>query len=116
MNRRQLLILAAVAAGSLATTAVVVRSGTPTVSADRRGEHVFPDLGDKAAGITGIVVRQGADILTIERRNADFVAADSGYSIRTDMVRDLLAGTTDLTFEEGRTSDPTRYSDLGLAD
>lgn len=116
MNSRQLAILAALAVVSVAATAVVLRTSTPTVASDRRGERVLPALADKANEITGLTFRKGSDTLSMERRNAIFVAAESGFPVKTDAVRDLLASSIELTFEEGRTSDPARYGDLGLAD
>jgi hypothetical protein len=116
ITARQLAILLGVAAASVAAAAVVSRTGTPTVAADRRGESVVPGLADKANQIAGLTVRKGAEALSMERRDAGFVAADSGFPVKTDAVRDLVASSIELTFEEGRTSDPARYGDLGLAD
>ncbi|HWF94809.1 MAG TPA: DUF4340 domain-containing protein, partial [Xanthobacteraceae bacterium] len=116
MNTRQLGILAVLAAASIGATAVVLRTSTASVASDRRGERVLPGLIDKANQITGVVVRQGGDTLSIERRDAGFVAADSGFPVKTDAVRDLVASSIELSFEEARTSDPARYPDLGLAD
>jgi hypothetical protein len=116
MNVRQLTILAALAVVSVGTTAAVLRTSTAGIASDRRGEPVLPGLTAKANDITGLIVRQGADTLSIERRNAGFVAADSGFPVKTDAVRDLLASSIELSFEEARTSDPARYADLGLAD
>jgi hypothetical protein len=52
----------------------------------------------------------------IERRGNRFVASDSGYPVKTDAARDVVASSAGLTFQEARTSDPARYGDLGLAD
>src|SRR5262249_45879458 len=83
-----------------------LHTGTPTVAADRRGELVVPGLADKANQIAGLTVRKGADSLSMERRDAGFLAADSGFPVKTDAVRDLVASSIELTFEEGRPSDP----------
>lgn len=116
MRSLRLTVLAVLAVVSVAATALVMRTGAASVASDHRGERVVPGLPDKANDIAGLVIRQGDDPLTIERRNAGFVAADSGYPIKRDAVRDLVASSIELTFEEARTSDPTRYADLGLAD
>ena len=116
MNPRQLTILAVLAVGSVAATVAVLRTSAAGITSDRRGERVLPGLIDKANDITGLVVRQDKDALTIERRNAGFAAAESGYPVKTDAVRDLIASSIELSFEEARTSDPARYADLGLAD
>ncbi len=116
MNRRQLTILALLAAVSVGATAVVLRTSTAGIASDHRGERVLPGLIDKTNQITGVVVRQGTDTLAIERRDTGFVAADSGFPVKADTVRDLIASSLELSFEEARTSDPARYPDLGLAD
>jgi hypothetical protein len=116
MKSRQLVILSLLAAGSVAATAAVLRTGAPTVAADHRGERVLPALMARANDITALTVREGPQPLTIERRDTGFVAADSGYPVKTDAVRDLVASIAEMTFEEARTSDPARYKDLGLAD
>ena len=116
MTAGQLKILAVLAAACVAATAAVLHTGTANIASDRRGERVIPGLADKANDITGVTVREAADMIAIERRNGGFVAADSGFPVKADAVRDLVAGTIELTFEEARTSDPARYGDLGLAD
>jgi hypothetical protein len=116
MNPRQLKILAALAVLSVGATAFALHTGTPTIASDRRGERVLPGLADKAGDITGVEVREAADMITIARGDGGFVAADSGFPVKADAVRDLVAGAVELTFEEARTSDPVRYGDLGLAD
>jgi len=116
MNAKQLTVLAVLAAICVAATAVVLRTGAPTVASDRRGESVVPALTGKANDITAITVREGAGTLSIERRGNGFVAADTGYPIKTDAVRDLVASSAELTYEEVRTGDPARHGDLGLAD
>jgi Domain of unknown function (DUF4340) len=77
---------------------------------------VLPELDAKANEITGVVLREGGDTISIERRNAAFVTADAGFPVKTDAVRQLIASSMELSFEEARTSDPARYADLGLAD
>src|SRR5437764_9275207 len=101
INARQLTILAALAAISVAAAAVVLNTGASSVASDRRGERVLAGLADKANQITGLTVRKGADSLSMERRNIGFVAVDSGFPIRADAVRDVLASSIELTFEEG---------------
>lgn len=116
MKSRELAALALLAVVSVLATAWVLRSGAPTVASDRRGERVLPSLATKANDTTGITVSDGSGPLTIERRGNRFVAADSGYPIKTDAIRDIVASAAELTFEEARTRDPARYGDLGLAD
>jgi hypothetical protein len=116
MNPRHLSVLAVLALLSVGATATVLRTSATTIASDRRGERVLAGLAGKAGDISGLTLRQGADTLSIERRGSGFVAADSGYPVKTDAVRDVLASSIELTFEEARTRDPARYGDLGLAD
>jgi hypothetical protein len=116
MNAKHLTTLAVLAAISVGVAAWVLQTSAPTVASDRRGETVVPSLVDKANDITGLSIRDGAGTLTIERRDNRFVAADSGYPIKTDAVRDIVASSAELSFQEARTKDPARYGDLGLAD
>jgi hypothetical protein len=116
MNTRQLGILAVIAAVSVGATALALRTGTPTVASDRRGEQVVPGLLGKANGLTEVVVRQGNDPIAIEKRGSGFVLAEVGYPVKTDLVRDLVTGLIELRFEEARTNDPARLSELGVAD
>jgi hypothetical protein len=116
MNAKHLTTLAVLAAISVGVTAWVLQTSAPTVASDRRGETVVPSLVAKANDITGLSVRDGDGTLSIERRDNRFVAADSGYPVKTDAVRDIVASSAELSFQEARTSDPARYGDLGLAD
>jgi Domain of unknown function (DUF4340) len=116
MNAKHLTTLAALAAISVGLTAWVLQTSAPTVASDRRGETIVPSLAAKANDLTGLSIRDGAGTLAIDRRDNRFVASDSGYPIKTDAVRDVVASSAELSFQEARTSDPARYGDLGLAD
>lgn len=116
MHSNHLKTLGALAAISIAITAWVLRTSAPTVASDRRGESVVPSLLAKGKDITGLSIRDGGNTFAVERRDDGFVTSDSGYPVKTDAVGDVVASIAGLTFEEARTSDATRYGDLGLAD
>lgn len=116
MNPKHLTPLAVLAAVSVVATAVTLHTGTPTIASDRRGEPVLPQVLAKGNDITAVSIRDGNGTLTLERRGNHFVAADSGYPVKTDTIRDLVSSSATLAFEESRTDDPQRYGDLGLAD
>jgi Domain of unknown function (DUF4340) len=116
MNARQLIVLAGLAIVSVVATAAVMKSGATTVASDRRGEAVVPALRTRANELTGLTVRDGDTTMAVERRDNRFVAAESGYPVKLDTVRDIVTSSAQLGFEEARTSDPARYGDLGLAD
>jgi Domain of unknown function (DUF4340) len=116
MNAKHLAPLAVLAVVSVAATAWVLQTSTQTVASDRRGESVVPSLIAKANDITGLSIRDGSGTITVELRDNRFVAAESGYPIKTDTIRDIVASSAELAFQEARTADPNRYGDLGLAD
>ncbi len=116
MNARQLTVLGVIAAVCVAATAAVVHTTATAVPSDHRGEPVVPALRSRAGELTGITIRDGADTFTIERRGSEFVAADSGFPVRLDALREVVTQSAGLTFNDARTSDPARYSELGLAD
>jgi hypothetical protein len=116
MNAKHLIPLAALAAVGVVTTAWTLRTGTPTVASDRRGETVLPALLAKGNDVTVVTVRDSTGTFTAERRGNGFVAADSGYPVKSETARDILASSAELAFEEIRTANPGRYGELGLAD
>jgi Domain of unknown function (DUF4340) len=116
MNARQLTVLGGIAVVCIAATAAVLHSTATAVPSDHRGEAVVPALRSRAGELTGITIRDGADTFTIERRGGEFVAADSGFPVRLDALREVVTQSAGLTFNDARTSDPARYSELGLAD
>ena len=116
MNARQLTVLGGIAAVCVVATAAVMHTTATAVPSDHRGDPVVPSLRSRAGELTGITIRDGADTFAIERRGGEFVAADSGFPIRLDAVREVVTQSAGLTFNDARTSDPGRYSELGLAD
>jgi len=116
MNARQLTVLGGIAAACVAATAAVLHTTATAVPSDRRGEPLVPALRSRAGELTGVTIRDGADTFAIERRGGEFVAADSGFPVRLDALREVVTQSAALAFNEARTSDPGRYSELGLAD
>ena len=116
MNARQLIVLAGIAIVSVVATAAVMKTNATTVASDRRGETVVPALRSRANELAGVTVRDGNTTMAVERRDNGFVASTSGYPVKLDTVREIVTSSAELGFEEARTSDPTRYGDLGLAD
>ncbi|MBV9969774.1 MAG: DUF4340 domain-containing protein [Xanthobacteraceae bacterium] len=100
----------------MVATAAVLHTTATAVPSDRRGEAVVPALRTRAGDLTGITIRDSADTFNIERRGGEFVAADSGFPVRLDALREVVTQSAGLTFNDARTADPSRYSELGLAD
>jgi len=116
MNARQLIVLAGIAIVSVVATAVVMRTTATAVPSDHRGEPVLAALRTRSGEFTGLTVRDGTNSIAIERRGNEFVATDSGFPVRLETLRDVVASSAELAFNEARTADPSRYGDLGLAD
>ena len=114
MKAKGLGVLAVVTLAALAGATAVLRTNPTTVVSDKRGQVVFPSLATKGAEITSIEIKDGDRSIVVERKDNGFVAAGSGYPVKLDAVRDLVIGAAGLKFEESKTSDPARYSDLGL--
>jgi Domain of unknown function (DUF4340) len=104
-----LTVLAVIAAGVVSTTS----TGGGAIAA--RGEALLPGLVDKANSIAEITVETEDSTTTIRRDDGRFVDA-SGYPVRPEAVRDLVASLSVLTIEERKTADPNRYHELGLAE
>lgn len=116
MKAKHLTPLAVLAAVGVAATVWSLHIDATTVASDRRGETVIPSLVAEANDIAGLSIRDSSGTISVERRGNRFVATDSGYPIKTDIIRDVVASSAELAFQEARTSDPNRYDDLGLAD
>jgi hypothetical protein len=116
MTKRQLGLLAAITLLALLAVGFFSPTATKQLAADRRGERILPQLLTKANDITSLRIRTGDTIMQIERRDDGFIDKDTGFPVKTDTVHDVISGTAALSFEEARTNDPARYSELALSD
>lgn len=114
MNAKGLVSLAGVAIVAVAAATYVLQNRSTRVVTDRRGETVFATLRDKGADIASIELRDGDRSITVVRKGDGFVDAGSDYPVKLEVVRDLVATTATLRFEEAKTADPARYGDIGL--
>jgi hypothetical protein len=116
MNVKQVGILAVLAVAAVGATSVALRSGPQGFATDRRGEAMFPGLTQRANDVASVTIRDFEKTFVVERRENGFFDRDSGYPVKPEAYRDLVAGASMLSFEETKTSDPARYGDLGLAE
>ncbi|HEY8580371.1 MAG TPA: DUF4340 domain-containing protein [Beijerinckiaceae bacterium] len=116
MNVKQVVILGCVAVAAVAATAFTLRVAPTSISADRRGERVFPALLANVNEVASVTIRDNERAFTVKRRDGGFFDKDSRYPAKAEAFRDLVSGATTLSFEEAKTQDPSRYGDLGLAD
>jgi hypothetical protein len=116
MNTKHVLVLACVAAVAVAGTMVTRPTSPDRITSDKRGVAVFPDILKKANDVVGISVRDTSKIFTVVNTGKGFVEKDSRYPVKDDIYRDLVGAAASLTYEEAKTADEGRYSDVGLAD
>ena len=116
MRAKGLIFLAGLTIVAVGATSTILRTNPSRIVSDRRGEVVFPDLPGAGGDITLIDIQDGDRSIAIERKDNGFVAAGSNYPVKIEPLRDLVATLANLRFEEAKTADPARYSDLGLGE
>lgn len=114
MNTKHVLVLAAVAVVAIGATALSRQSSPGRITADNRGASVFPDLLKQANSIASINVKDANGAITIVRNDKGFFEKESGYPVKSDTFRELVAAAATFSFEEAKTSDASRFRDLGL--
>ena len=116
MTQRQLGLLAALTIISVLAVAFFSPPPTQQLAADHRGEPVVPVLLTRANDIAALKIRTGNQIMEIVKKDDGFIDKDTGFPIKIDTLHDVISGTAALTFEEARTSDPSRFGELALSD
>lgn len=114
MKRRTLLLLGGGAAATLGAALLL----TPR-QAERRdmaeGGLVFPGLADRLQHATRIEIRKADATLTLARQGDVWVLPQKGnYPARSEKLREMLVGLTELRLAEPRTGDPAQYDRLGV--
>ncbi|MEZ5741675.1 MAG: DUF4340 domain-containing protein [Burkholderiaceae bacterium] len=113
MNPRALGVLALVTVAAV-VAAVNLQWQRDAVLADgRRGELFVPGLTARTNELTALTVTTPgwqADF----RRSGDGFVDKSGYPVRLDTVRDLVASLAVLVTEEAKTDKPARHAELDL--
>ncbi|MBM3609256.1 MAG: DUF4340 domain-containing protein [Alphaproteobacteria bacterium] len=116
MNMKHLYILGGLAVAGIAANAVVYSTSPQRILTDKRGVTLFPDLIKRANEVAAITVQDKDASFTVERRENGFFDQASGYPVKPELFRDLVAGAATLAYEEAKTADEARHGDLGLAD
>jgi len=115
MSTRTLVITIIVAAGALVAAFLAYNSRYQP--ADMERQLLFPDLEQRVNDVVTITVRDAENRVRLERSADSWrVVNKDGYPARADKIRSALLGMTDLEIFEPKTSDPARYSELGLGD
>ena len=116
MDKKQVSILAGVAAIAVALTAYTYSTSPARNAGDRQGVAVFPNLAAKANDIAEVSIRDATRTFTVERTEKGFFDKDSKYPVKAELFRDLVANAVTLSYEEAKTADDKRWADLGLGD
>ncbi|MDH7796870.1 MULTISPECIES: DUF4340 domain-containing protein [unclassified Beijerinckia] len=116
MNIKSVTLLGVVTALCVVGSWAALRTAPQGIASDRRTEPVFPQLLTEANNVAAITIRDSDKPFTVERRDNGFFDKASGYPTKPEAFRDIVAGMISLAYEEGKTADPQRYADLGLAD
>jgi hypothetical protein len=117
MKRRSLLLLGG-SAVVVAGAAILAGPGTPPAPDTGSAPLMFQNLAQKLAEARRIEVKQGDKHVVVTRRDAEtwVLPEQEDYPVRSDKVRELLVGLTELRLTEPRTSDAAMLERLGLDD
>lgn len=115
MTPKSLAILAVLTAAAVGTAIIEARNDQAGSAIADRGRVLIPDLVAKANSIGTITVTSGKTTTALTRVGDGFSDA-TGYPVKTETVRALVASLATLTVAEGKTDKPDRYADIGLAD
>jgi hypothetical protein len=116
MNRRTLLLLGGAAAVTLGGALLLTpRDATPPPPG--QAALAFPDLATRLQQVARIEVKRHDGTLTVQRQGDLWVLPErAGYPARSERVRELLTGLTELRLTEPRTANPELLERLGLND
>src|SRR4051812_25899188 len=116
MTRRQLLLLGAAAAASLAGAMLLTPKGVERQEV-ASGGLAFPGLAARLQGAARIEVKKPDMTLVLQRQGEAWVLPEkAGYPVRPEKVREMLVGLTELRLIEPRTADPAQLERLGVDD
>ena len=111
---RSLLLFAGVAlAAVIAALAVRMETGDGAIPGE--GELVFPELLSRVDEVRRIRAVTGGETFTLAHDGTQWTMPErGGYRVLPDKVHKLVVGAAGLERREPKTSDPERYSRLGL--
>ena len=117
MKRIRSLVILAVVALAAVVASVVVETETGDSAIPGEGELVFPDLLSRVDEVRRIRAVSGGDTFTLAHDGERWTMPErDGYRAVPDRIHKLVVGAAGLERREPKTSDPARYSRLGLDD
>ncbi|MDT8333375.1 DUF4340 domain-containing protein [Roseomonas gilardii] len=117
MRRRTLIGLGAAAAASIGAAVVLTPREAATPDPDD-ARLAFPGLAERLAGATRIELRRAGATMTLARRDPETwtLPEKDDYPVRSERIRELLVGLTELRLVERRTASPELFARLGVDD
>lgn len=116
MNRRTLLLLGAAAIASVGG-ALLLTPKDATPPPPGQADLAFPGLPARLQHVARIEVKRHDGTLTVQRQGELWVLPErANYPARSERVRELLTGLTELRLTEPRTANPELLDRLGLND
>jgi Domain of unknown function (DUF4340) len=118
MKPRTLALVAALAAGALATGWQLTRQRDSAGSvAPETAMLAFPNLSAELRRATRVEITQQGHTLTLELRDGTWrLRESSDYPVAITELNRLFAGLATLRLDEARTNDPAEFGRLGLDD
>ncbi|MBR0646864.1 DUF4340 domain-containing protein [Plastoroseomonas hellenica] len=116
MNRRTLLLLGVAAIASVGG-ALLLTPNDATPPPPGQAALAFPNLAARLQQVARIEVKRHDGTLTVQRQGDLWVLPErANYPARSERVRELLTGLTELRLTEPRTANPELLDRLGLND
>lgn len=116
MKRRNLIVLGAVAVGTVGA-AVLLTPDTAAPPPPSASPLAFPDLAARLANAARIeVVRHDGTLQVVRAGDRWVLPARADHPARAERVREVLVGLTELRLTEPRTANPEMLERLGVED
>ena len=115
MTLRSFFVLAVLTALAVTGAAWSLTTGNTSSAIAERGRTLLPGIVEKSNDIGSVLVETGDGTMTLTREGSGFID-ESGLTVKTEALRNLIASLALMTVEETKTADTDRYGDLDLAD
>ena len=117
MQHKTILILAVATLGVGGIAWWKLGSDSAAVSSQATTGKLFPELEKQVNDVHTILIERAAGSITLQRAVGGWgVTEKKGYPVDMESVRKSLIALAQMTTVEAKTSDPERYSKLGVED
>ncbi|NNF79923.1 MAG: DUF4340 domain-containing protein [Rhizobiales bacterium] len=115
MSPRSIVILGSATALALVLAVATSLSWSTRDAVSQRGAALLPALNKRVGDIALISVQTDSETMTIKRDGDTFTDGSSGYPVKREAVRNLVASVVVMGIEEKKTGDASRHGELDLA-